>query len=135
VVNGESLGRVIDRRRKFPGADEGGLRFLGAETLEKISALRRSVCILSRWLAEAGAVAAEDAPSPVLARQPQGDSASQTWVGSALELAANTTMHRGFFPADLAKLYEFPEGDGAGQSIGILEFGGGFLPGRPRIIL
>jgi hypothetical protein len=31
-VNGESLGRVIDRRGKFPGADEGGLRFLGAET-------------------------------------------------------------------------------------------------------
>src|SRR5262249_46056138 len=32
VINGESLGRVIDRRGKFPGADEGGLRFLGAET-------------------------------------------------------------------------------------------------------
>src|SRR5215472_10022089 len=32
VINGESLGRVIDRRGKFPGADEGGPRFLGAET-------------------------------------------------------------------------------------------------------
>jgi hypothetical protein len=35
VINGESLGRVIDRRRKFPGADEGGLRFLGPETPRK----------------------------------------------------------------------------------------------------
>jgi hypothetical protein len=32
VVNGESLRRVLDRRGKFPGADEGGLRFLGVET-------------------------------------------------------------------------------------------------------
>jgi kumamolisin len=45
-----------------------------------------------------------------------------------LELTANTASHRGFFPADLAKLYRFPAGDGAGQSIGILEFGGGVLP-------
>jgi kumamolisin len=45
-----------------------------------------------------------------------------------LELTANTASHRGFFPADLAKLYRFPAGDGEGQSIGILEFGGGVLP-------
>ena len=44
------------------------------------------------------------------------------------ELTANTASHRGFFPADLAKFYRFPGGDGAGQSIGILEFGGGVLP-------
>ena len=30
-VNGESLGWIIDRGSKFPGADEGGLRFIGAE--------------------------------------------------------------------------------------------------------
>jgi kumamolisin len=48
--------------------------------------------------------------------------------GLAINLARATTMHRGFFPADLAKLYQFPIGEGAGQSIGILEFGGGFLP-------
>jgi kumamolisin len=52
------------------------------------------------------------------------------WASSESALAATTatTMHRGFFPSDLAKLYDFPHGDGAGQSIGILEFGGGFLP-------
>src|SRR5689334_1662868 len=44
------------------------------------------------------------------------------------QLTENTASHRGFFPADLAKLYHFPAGDGAGQSIGILEFGGGVLP-------
>lgn len=33
-----------------------------------------------------------------------------------------------FFPAELAAAYEFPPGDGTGQVIGILEFGGGFFP-------
>jgi kumamolisin len=33
-----------------------------------------------------------------------------------------------FFPADLAAVYQFPPGDGSGQSIGLLEFGGGFFP-------
>src|SRR5215469_1948277 len=32
VISGESLGRAVDRRGKVPGADEGGLRFLGAVT-------------------------------------------------------------------------------------------------------
>lgn len=41
----------------------------------------------------------------------------------AVALAA-TAAHRGFLPSDLAKLYSFPEGDGDGQTIGILEFGG-----------
>lgn len=45
---------------------------------------------------------------------------------AALTLAA--AAHRGFFPAELAKRYDFPPGDGAGQTIGILEFGGGFFP-------
>ncbi|MDL2405206.1 S53 family peptidase [Rhizobium calliandrae] len=43
-------------------------------------------------------------------------------------LAASTSSHRGFFPSELAELYDFPQGTGAGESIGILEFGGGFLP-------
>ncbi len=33
-----------------------------------------------------------------------------------------------FFPQDLATIYQFPDGDGSGQSIGILEFGGGYFP-------
>ncbi len=43
---------------------------------------------------------------------------------SPLPTLAATTTHRGFFPQELAKFYDFPDGDGAGQSIGILEFGG-----------
>lgn len=46
--------------------------------------------------------------------------------GTAHALA--TTTRRGFLPSDLAKLYDFPDGDGDGQTIGILEFGGGVLP-------
>ena len=44
---------------------------------------------------------------------------------AALSLA--TATHRGFFPQDLAKLYGFPDGDGSGQTIGIVEFGGQIL--------
>jgi photosystem II stability/assembly factor-like uncharacterized protein len=43
-------------------------------------------------------------------------------------LARTTATHRGFYPAELAKLYDFPPGDGTDQVIGILEFGGGYLP-------
>jgi kumamolisin len=32
-----------------------------------------------------------------------------------------------FFPAELAAAYDFPDGDGSGQTIGLLEFGGGFF--------
>jgi kumamolisin len=32
-----------------------------------------------------------------------------------------------FFPAELAAAYDFPEGDGSGQTIGLLEFGGGYF--------
>jgi len=32
-----------------------------------------------------------------------------------------------FFPADLAKVYEFPDHDGTGQCIALLEFGGGYF--------
>ena len=32
-----------------------------------------------------------------------------------------------FFPAELAVAYDYPDGDGSGQTIGLLEFGGGFF--------
>ncbi len=34
----------------------------------------------------------------------------------------------GFLPNQLGQLYQFPAGDGAGQTIGLIELGGGFLP-------
>jgi kumamolisin len=40
---------------------------------------------------------------------------------------AKAASHPWFFPAELAKIYDFPSGDGAGQTIGILEFGGGYF--------
>ncbi len=33
-----------------------------------------------------------------------------------------------FFPSELATAYDFPDGDGSGQTIGLLEFGGGYFP-------
>jgi kumamolisin len=45
----------------------------------------------------------------------------------AMDMTHATTT-RGFTPAQLAKLYSFPDGDGSGQSIGILEFGGRLEP-------
>jgi kumamolisin len=33
-----------------------------------------------------------------------------------------------FFPSELASAYDFPAGDGSGQTIGLLEFGGGYFP-------
>ena len=44
-------------------------------------------------------------PSP-----PQSHAAARTW----------------FTPIELGRVYEFPAGDGAGQCIGLIEFGGGF---------
>jgi kumamolisin len=41
--------------------------------------------------------------------------------------AAKAKVRPWFFPAELAKIYHFPDGDGSGQSIGILEFGGGYF--------
>lgn len=32
----------------------------------------------------------------------------------------------GYYPTDIAKLYNFPEGDGAGQTISLIELGGGY---------
>ena len=42
--------------------------------------------------------------------------------------AATTKKRPWFFPAELATAYDFPEGDGSGQTIGLLEFGGGYFP-------
>jgi kumamolisin len=35
----------------------------------------------------------------------------------------------GFSPVTVAELYSFPQGDGSGQTVGIIELGGGFRPG------
>lgn len=46
----------------------------------------------------------------------------------ALNLAQRAEASRSwFYPAELAKLYSFPAGDGAGQTVGLLEFGGGYF--------
>jgi len=42
--------------------------------------------------------------------------------------AASTKKRPWFFPAELATAYDFPDGDGSGQTIGLLEFGGGYFP-------
>ena len=41
--------------------------------------------------------------------------------------AAPATSRSWFFPAELATIYAFPAGDGKGQTVGILEFGGGYF--------
>ena len=33
-----------------------------------------------------------------------------------------------FYPGELAQIYKFPPGDGTGQTIGLIEFGGGYFP-------
>ncbi len=47
---------------------------------------------------------------------------------TSLDLATRAEASRAwFFPADLATIYSFPAGDGQGQTIGLLEFGGGYF--------
>jgi kumamolisin len=47
---------------------------------------------------------------------------------SSLSLAqADPSSRSWFFPAELATIYTFPAGNGQGQTIGILEFGGGYF--------
>ncbi|HEV2479342.1 MAG TPA: S53 family peptidase [Puia sp.] len=47
----------------------------------------------------------------------------------SLNLAERAVGSRGwFFPAELAAIYSFPAGDGQGQTVGLLEFGGGYFP-------
>jgi len=46
----------------------------------------------------------------------------------SLDLARRRAAARSwFFPAELATIYHFPDGDGAGQTVGLLEFGGGYF--------
>ncbi|HJW10044.1 MAG TPA: S53 family peptidase [Holophagaceae bacterium] len=44
----------------------------------------------------------------------------------AMDQAQAPTAFPGFTPPELAQLYGFPDGDGAGQCVGILELGGGY---------
>jgi kumamolisin len=47
---------------------------------------------------------------------------------AALTLAQTAAASRSwFYPAELATIYSFPQGDGSGQTVGLLEFGGGFF--------
>jgi len=47
---------------------------------------------------------------------------------AALTLAERAAASRSwFYPAELASIYSFPQGDGSGQTVGLLEFGGGFF--------
>ena len=47
---------------------------------------------------------------------------------ASLNLAGRAAASRTwFFPAELATIYSFPAGDGQGQTVGLLEFGGGFF--------
>lgn len=47
----------------------------------------------------------------------------------SLNLAERAAASRTwFFPAELATIYSFPAGDGTGQTVGLLEFGGGYFP-------
>jgi kumamolisin len=43
-------------------------------------------------------------------------------------LAPTAKKRPWFFPSELAAAYDFPDGDGSGQTIGLLEFGGGYFP-------
>jgi kumamolisin len=53
-------------------------------------------------------------------RQPVRDSAQARTLSGA-----SSSWYR---PAELASHYKYPPGDGAGQAVGILEFGGGYFP-------
>ncbi len=47
-----------------------------------------------------------------------------TTLGLAQRAAASRAW---FYPAELASIYAFPEGNGQGQTVGVLEFGGGYF--------
>lgn len=46
---------------------------------------------------------------------------------TALATTSKAKSRPWFFPAELASIYNFPQGDGAGQAIGLLEFDGGYF--------
>src|SRR5258708_11443134 len=41
--------------------------------------------------------------------------------------AVSSATRSWFTPSELADIYEFPPGDAAGETIGVLEFGGGYF--------
>ena len=49
---------------------------------------------------------------------------------ASLDMAQVAAASRSwFYPAELASIYAFPDGTGQGQTVGLLEFGGGYFPG------
>lgn len=48
-------------------------------------------------------------------------------LSSLLLAQADPSSRAWFFPAELASIYTFPTGNGQGQAIGLLEFGGGYF--------
>jgi kumamolisin len=47
---------------------------------------------------------------------------------TSLDLAERAATSRSwFYPAELAAIYSFPDGNGQGQTVGLLEFGGGYF--------
>jgi kumamolisin len=56
-------------------------------------------------------------------RRPDGGKKRHV-VGEATAVAKKRPW---FFPSELAAAYDFPDGDGSGQTIGLLEFGGGYF--------
>jgi len=47
---------------------------------------------------------------------------------TSLDLAERAAASRSwFYPAELASIYSFPDGNGKGQTIGLVEFGGGYF--------
>ncbi len=62
----------------------------------------------------------------VVRRRPDGDRQRRAFAHAAA--AAAPAKRPWFYPAELAAAYDFPEGDGSGQVIGLLEFGGGYFP-------
>ncbi len=59
----------------------------------------------------------------VVRRRPDADRKRR----AIAHVAASAKKRPWFFPAELAAAYDFPDGDGSGQTIGLLEFGGGFF--------
>jgi kumamolisin len=47
-------------------------------------------------------------------------------IRTATQAAPRTATQRPFTPIEVANLYSFPDSDGAGQTVAVLEFGGGF---------
>lgn len=59
----------------------------------------------------------------VVRRRPDADHKRR----AIAHVTASAKKRPWFFPSELAAAYDFPEGDGSGQTIGVLEFGGGYF--------